>query len=171
MESVLIAMIVAVVTGTLSPALLLYMKSKSESRQRREDAEIRKAERAADWAREDAREARAHEQLAAIKKQTDGVVEQVAALAKSTGRIEGEAHATRTGEATAATLALGQQQGRDAERESAATHHHNAMQQHSDDPLPVADDRTATAAEKTAAATEVLADATARVADAAEVKK
>lgn len=180
-EGIWIALIVAVVTGTLSPALLLLLKGRSERRQRiddaeresrtrREDAAIRKAERDADWAREDAREGRSQELLHAIKKQTDGLVTQVSTIAEARGRLSGEAAATAAGEATAATLALGQQQGRDAERESAATHQHH-QRNDADEPLPVADDRTAKASERVADASEALASATTRVADAAEVKK
>lgn len=155
MENMWIALIIAVVTGTLSPALLLWMTNRNK-RQERLEAE----------ARDDAREARTQASLEKITKQTDGVLSQVAALAQATGHIEGGAEAKKVAEGTAAALLEGQRQGRADERESAAA----KIEKIGNKPLPVADERTATAAEKTAAATGALADATARVADAAETK-
>lgn len=149
MESAWLALIVAVITSTLAPAILLLIKNRSDRDQRREDADIRRAERAEDRAREDARDAKLND----IKKQTDGVVTQVAALAKSTGRIEGHAEATKEGEATAATLLLGQQQGRDAERESIATQ----VKHDGDQPLPVVDKITNETGERSAKALESMA--------------
>lgn len=175
MENLWIAVITAVVTSTLSPALLLWMKNKSDRHQRLEDAEFKRQERLATEAREDAREARAQAQRAAmvaglevVKKQTDGVIAQVTALATSTGRIEGEHAATTKAADTALTLALGQQQGRDAERESIAA---KTIITDRETPLPVLDDRTASASERVAEATERSADAAQRVASAAEEKK
>lgn len=138
------ALIVAVVTGTLSPALLLWMGNRAK-RQERLDAE----------ARDDAREARAQAALDQIKKQTDGVLSQVSALAEKTGRIEGGAAATKAAEGTAATLALGQQQGRERERESIAA----KAKLVSDNPLPVVDKITNETGERAAQALEKMATA------------
>lgn len=175
MENLWIAIAVAIITSTVSPALLLWMKSKSDRQQRIEDAEFKRQERLATEAREDAREARAQAQralmvagLEVVKKQTDGVIAQVTALATSTGRIEGEHAATTKAADTASTLALGQQQGRDAERESIAA---KTIITDRETPLPVSDDRTANASERVAEATERSADAAQRVASAAEDKK
>lgn len=175
MENIWTAVIIALVTSTLSPALLLWMKNKSDRHQRIEDAEFKRQERLATEAREDAREARAQAQRAAmvagleiVKKQTDGVIAQVTALATSTGRIEGEQAASVKALDTASTLALGQQQGRDAERESIAA---KTIVTDSQTPLPVSDDRTALASERVAEATERSADAAQRVASVAEEKK
>lgn len=155
-ETIWIALIVALITGTLSPILQTWLQNRSK---RQERLEIE--------AREDAREARTQAALEMIKKQTDGVISQVTALAKSTGRLEGDATATKKAEETAATLLLGQQQGRDAERESIST----KIKSDGDKPLPVADTRVAVSSERAADASEVLADATKRLADAAETKK
>lgn len=156
MESVWIALIASVVPS-VTTAVLLWMKN-SHDRGEREAAEKRA----------DLREARTQAALETIKKQTDGVIAQVTALAKSTGRIEGGAEATRAAEGTAATLALGQQQGRDAERESIAT----KLSLDSDKPLPVVDKVTNETGERAAKALEKMADTAKEVADAkTETKK
>lgn len=164
MSNIWTVLIIAVVSGTVSPALLQWMRDRSDARKQLADAEFKRNERLATEAREDAREARTQAALETIKKQTDGVVSQVAALAKSTGRLEGGAEATKAAEGTAATLALGQQQGRDAERESVAT----KLKQDSDAPLPVVDKITNETGERAAAALERMAS-TAH--DAAKEKK
>lgn len=155
-DGVWIALIVALITGTLSPALLLWMTNRSK---RQERLEIQ--------AREDAREARAVEAqrltlagLETIKKQTDGVISQVSALAKSAGRLEGDAEATKAAQTTAATLALGQQQGRDAERESIES----KTKVDSAQPLPVIDKITNETGERSAAALEDMAKTAQQVA-------
>lgn len=162
MENVWTTLITAVVVSMLAPALMLWMQNSAKRRERL-DSE----------AREDAREARAQAQrqlmiasLELVKKQTDGVLDQVAAVAKAMGRVEGGAEAEKKAEGTAATLALGQQQGRDAERESIAT----KATLDTGKPLPVQDARVAETSERTAEATEVLADATKRLADKADKK-
>lgn len=150
MEGVWIALIVALVTGTLSPALLLWMSNRNKRQERLETE-----------AREDAREARTQAALEVIKKQSDGMLSQVAALAKTTGRLEGGAEATKAAEGTAATLLLGQQQGRDAERESIAT----KVKQDGDKPIPVVDKITNETGERAAQALENMANTAKQVAD------
>lgn len=159
MESIIIAVVVAIITGTISPMILLWMKNKNEIQ-----------ERLRVEAREDAREARADSQralviagLETVKTQTDGMIAQVSALAKAAGVAEEKVKAQNTAD----TLALGQAQGRDAERESIAS----KATTNSDTPLPVKDDRTALASERVAEATERSADAAQRVASVAEDKK
>lgn len=159
-DGVWIALIVALITGTLSPALLLWMKNRSERQQRIDDAKAKQKEREEDHAREDAREARNVASLDMIKKQTDGVISQVTALAKSAGRLEGDAEATKAAQSTAATLAMGQQQGRDAERESIES----KTKVDSAQPLPVVDKITNETGERSARALEDMAKTAQQVA-------
>lgn len=151
MENAWTIVILGFASTVLAPALLLWMKHGFD-----------RSEREAAERRADEREARTQAALETIKKQTDGVIAQVTALAKATGRIEGGVEATKAAEGTAATLALGQQQGRDAERESIST----KLAQEGATPLPVVDKITNETGERAAKALENMATTAKEVANA-----
>lgn len=90
--------------------------------------------------------------IALIERNTNSMTTRIEQLARKEGEVIGEAKGTRRGEATAATLAEGQRQG----RELASNQLSSAP---GDAPVPVVDDKVAEAIKQSAMATEHVAAA------------
>lgn len=173
-----IGLAVAVVTGAAS-VLAIVLNTRSARAARKEEIEAARIETIRKEAREDALAARqlaaadaarieaalARTDIRQIGTQIDGLLAQKTISDKK----EGAREATIISDEKARTLAQGQQQGREIERESVAASVQASGQliaTASPSPVPVIDDTVATAIEKVGDALENSAKATQHVADA-----